>query len=309
MILNLSKSVNLGEPGINFCTKQILKLGIILMGIRLGLSDMVDFGIKGLIVVVPCILSTFIIIKYSRKFFNLKINLATLIAVGTSVCGATAIVATAPLINAKREETAFAIANITIFGLIAMMIYPIFANFIFSENTVSVGLFLGSSIHETAQVFAASTIYSDNYIAPKVVEVSTVTKLVRNSMLIFVIPFVVYSNKIKNDSNDFIISKYFGLFPLFIFGFVFFVLIRSMGDFTLASNGLAMWIFDNKSWNNLISNFTHLSKFFLTIAMAGIGMSINYKEMTKVGYDVFLYGLTVALFVGFVSFSVIFFTS
>ncbi|MEC7849617.1 MAG: putative sulfate exporter family transporter, partial [Candidatus Neomarinimicrobiota bacterium] len=136
-------------PGFQFCIKYLLKLGIIFLGIRLSLLDFVLYGSKSLIVVIPCILCTIKIISLLKNKFDVSENLSLLIAVGTSICGATAIVALAPSINAKKTEITYAIANITVFGLLAMFIYPIVANLVFS-NDLSVGLFLGSSIHETA---------------------------------------------------------------------------------------------------------------------------------------------------------------
>ena len=78
-----------------------------------------------------------LLVEKSRAYFKLSSNLATLIAVGTSICGATAIVATAPAINAKKEEIAYAIANISIFGIFAMVVYPFVAHYFFSKNRCS----------------------------------------------------------------------------------------------------------------------------------------------------------------------------
>ena len=151
------------KKGFDYCIKVFLKLGIILLGIRLSLIDLLQYGSKGLIVVIPCIITTIILVQYLGRKFNISNNLALLIAVGTSICGATAIVALAPTIKAKKSEITYAIANITIFGLFAMLLYPILANFLFHPDIISVGLFIGSSIHETAQVAGSSLIYSDQY--------------------------------------------------------------------------------------------------------------------------------------------------
>ena len=84
------------------------------MGIRLGLNEMISFSFKGFLVVTPCIILTLLLVEKSRAYFRLSSKLATLIAVGTSICGATAIVATAPAINAKKEEIAYALSLIHI---------------------------------------------------------------------------------------------------------------------------------------------------------------------------------------------------
>ncbi|SVE34962.1 uncharacterized protein METZ01_LOCUS487816, partial [marine metagenome] len=128
------------EFGFQFCIKYLLKLGIIFLGIRLSLFDFLQYGSKSLIVIIPCIVSSIIIIFFLKDKFQVSENLSLLIAVGTSICGATAIVALAPSINAKKTEITYAIANITVFGLLAMFLYPVLSNMIFSVNDLSVGL-------------------------------------------------------------------------------------------------------------------------------------------------------------------------
>ena len=100
-----------------------------------------------------------------------------LISVGSTVCGTTAIMAMAPVINAKKNEVSYAIANITLFGIISMLIYPYFANFYFNGESLFIGLFLGTAIHETAQVAAAGLIYDQQFNSPETLNISTVTKL------------------------------------------------------------------------------------------------------------------------------------
>ena len=116
------------KPGYDFCIKRLLKLGIIFLGIRLSFIDLVQYGSKALIVVIPCILITIILVKSLSIKFKIPEKLSLLIAVGTSICGATAIAALAPSINAKKTEITYAIANITVFGLFAMFFYPMISN-------------------------------------------------------------------------------------------------------------------------------------------------------------------------------------
>ena len=201
IITNTTKISEMFNLGISFCIKYVLKMGIILMGIRMGLNEMISFGFKGFLIVTPTIILTLLVVHKSRSYFKLSSNLATLIAVGTSICGATAIVATAPAINAKKEEIAYAIANISIFGIFAMMIYPFIAHYVFPENLVSAGIFLGASIHETGQVAGAGMIYMDQYSSPKVFDVSTVTKLVRNTAMLVVIPYLSFNHANSRTKN------------------------------------------------------------------------------------------------------------
>ena len=133
------------------------------MGIRIGLSDMIVYGSESLFIVAPSILLIITLTRISNRFINLPNTLTTLITVGTSICGATAIIATAPVIGAKKEEIAYAIANITLFGLFAMIFYPQIINLFYPHDSISAGIFLGASIHETAQVAGAGMIYAQQY--------------------------------------------------------------------------------------------------------------------------------------------------
>ena len=144
----------------------------------------------------------------------------------TSICGATAIVALAPSINAKKTEITYAIANITVFGLLAMFFYPFIANNIFS-NDLSIGLFLGSSIHETAQVAGSGLIYADQYLRQDVVGIAMLTKLVRNTLMVIVIPYLAHRS-LSNYNTRPNVSK---IFPYFIIGFIVFGLVRTFGDY------------------------------------------------------------------------------
>ena len=188
------------EPGFKFCIKYVLKLGIIFLGIRLSLLDFVQYGSNSLIVIIPCILSSIIIITLLKDKFDVSENLSLLIAVGTSICGATAIVALAPSINAKKTEITYAIANITVFGLLAMFFYPFIANNVFS-NDLSIGLFLGSSIHETAQVAGSGLIYAEQYSSQDVVGIAMLTKLVRNTLMVIVIPYLAHRSLSNNNTK------------------------------------------------------------------------------------------------------------
>ena len=301
LIANITKLADICDLGITFCIKYILKLGIILMGIRLGLNEMVSFGFKGFLLVTPCIILTLVLVEKSRAYFRLSSNLATLIAVGTSICGATAIVATAPAINAKKEEIAYAIANISIFGIFAMVVYPFIAHYFFPSNPISAGLFLGASIHETGQVAGAGMIYVDQYLSPQVFDVATVTKLVRNTAMLVVIPYLSFKHTNFKGTNISIGKRLYQIFPFFILGFLFFGLVRTFGDYSLEQSSKVFGLFDLEVWNWLILEINILSKLLLTIAMSAIGVSTDLKKLKLIGLRVFYYGLAIALFVGVIS--------
>ena len=137
------------KPGIQFGLVRILRLGIVLLGIRLSLGEVGAIGLKSLPVIIGAVLAALLIVTYFGRKLGLSGRLGTLIAVGTSICGATAIVATAPAIGAHDDEVSYSVACITMFGVIAMLVYPFAAHWMFAADPFAAGLFLGTAVHET----------------------------------------------------------------------------------------------------------------------------------------------------------------
>jgi len=229
--------------------------------------------------------------------------MAALIAVGTSICGASAIVATAPAINADKEEVTYAIANITLFGVLAMFFYPFLANYIFQGNEYAVGLFLGTAIHETAQVAGAGLIYAEQFNAPEVLDIAAVTKLVRNTSMLIIIPLIafMYHKNLKTAENINNISI-FSMFPFFILGFIAMGIIRTTGDITLQSSGSSFGVLGANEWVATISFIKQTAEISLAIAMASLGLSTNLKSLASLGVRPFYLGFIAATSVGIVSF-------
>ena len=279
--------------GLNFTQKYILKLGIIFLGIRLSFDEFLKFGTIAIPLIIVCILSVLILIKLLIKKVPISSKMSYLIAIGTSVCGATAIVATAPLINAKKTEVAYAIANITLFGVIAMLVYPYFAQWYFNDDSLRAGLFLGTAIHETSQVAAAGLIYDQQFNSPETLNVATVTKLIRNTFLVIMIPLfaVLYNRGKKKEKNYSILN----IFPYFVIGFIGMIVIRNIGDqlITIENNNFHIW-------KNFISYIKTMATVFLTMSMAAVGISINLNELKSMGYKPFIVGFIAAITVGIV---------
>ena len=280
--------------GLDFTQQYILKLGIIFLGIRLSFADFIKFGSIAIPLIIICIVGVLILIKLLIKKVPISSKMSYLIAIGTSVCGATAIVATAPVINAKKSEVAYAIANITLFGVIAMLLYPYFAEWYFDNQSLNVGLFLGTSIHETSQVAAAGLIYDQQFNSPETLNVATVTKLIRNTFLVILIPLFAF----LYNRGEFKGQKYsiFNIFPYFVLGFIGMIIVRNLGDqfFSIDNNKHFLWL-------NLIEYLKILATTFLTMAMAAVGISINLTELKSMGYKPFVVGLIAAITVGVIS--------
>ena len=278
--------------GLDFTQKYILKFGIICLGIQLKPFEFLEFGSIAIPLIAICIISVLIVIKLLIKKLKIPTRMAYLISIGSTVCGTTAIMATAPVIGARKNEVSYAIANITLFGILSMLIYPYFANFYFDAEPLYVGLFLGTSIHETSQVAAAGLIYDQQFNSPETMNVATVTKLIRNTFLVIMIPLFAFlynrNNVIKKDYS--IIA----IFPYFVLGFVGMIVLRNIGDqFFLVSY--------NDLWLNTVLTIKSSSKVFLTMAMAAIGLSTNLKDLKSMGYKPFVVGFIGMATVGVVS--------
>ena len=279
------------QKGLDFTREYILKLGIICLGIQLKPFEFLDFGKIAIPLIIICIVSVLIVIKLLIKKLRIPTRMAYLISIGSTVCGTTAIMATAPVIKASKTEISYAIANITLFGILSMLLYPYFANLYFDGESLLVGLFLGTSIHETSQVAAAGLIYEQQFNSPETLNIATVTKLIRNTFLIIMIPlFAFLYNRGQSIKKDYSIID---IFPFFVLGFVGMIIFRNIGDQT--------FIFQNKDeWIEIIDIIKMLSKISLTMAMAAIGLSTNLKDIKSMGLKPFVVGFIAMATVGIV---------
>ncbi len=281
------------KKGLYFTREYILKLGIICLGIQLKPFEFLDFGKIAIPLIIVCILSVLILVKLLIKKLKIPTRMAYLISIGSTVCGTTAIIATAPLIKANKSEVTYAIANITVFGILSMLIYPYFANLYFNAEPLLVGLFLGTAIHETSQVAAAGLIYDQQFNSPETLNIATVTKLIRNTFLIIMIPlfsFLYNRNKSKVKSYSLI-----NIFPYFVLGFILLIIFRNVGDQIFLTESTI------NIWQDVILIIKDSAKVFLTMAMAAIGLSTNIKDVKSMGYKPFIVGFIAMITVGFVS--------
>ena len=282
------------QKGLDFSRDYILKLGIICLGIQLKPFEFLDFSKIAIPLIVICIISVLIVIKITIKKFKISTRMSYLISIGSTVCGTTAIMATAPVIKAGKSEVSYAIANITLFGILSMLLYPYFANFYFEGNSLFAGLFLGTAIHETSQVAAAGLIYDQQFNSPETLNIATVTKLIRNTFLIIMIPlFAFLYNRGQINEKNYSIKN---IFPYFVLGFIGMIIFRNIGD--------QVFIIDS-NWMNMIDFIAVSSKISLTMAMGAIGLSTNLKDIKGIGYRPFIVGFIAMLTVGIISISTI----
>ncbi len=288
------------QAGIRFGLVRVLRIGIVLLGIRLSLYEAGEIGLKSLPVIIGSVTAALLVVTYLARKLGLSGKLGTLIAVGTSICGATAIVATAPTIAAKDDEVAYSVACITLFGVIAMLLYPFAGHWIFDGVADKSGMFLGTSVHETAQVVGAGLVYQQYYDDPGALDVATVTKLVRNLGMLLVIPLmsIVYH---RNHSDGTEPPKWYTMVPLFVIGFACMSLIRTVGDMGEQPFG----VLDPETWKAIVANTKKAAEICLAVAMAAVGLGTSIRGLKAIGLRPLGVGLFSAVLVGAVSISLI----
>jgi uncharacterized integral membrane protein (TIGR00698 family) len=288
-------------PGLKFATTTILRAGIVLVGIRLSLFDVVKLGIAGLPVVLAAIGTGLVFVTWFNKKLGLPPRLGTLIAAGTSICGVTAIVSVAPAIEADEREVAYAVANVVAFGLFGMLVYPYLAHAVLGSSE-TIGLFLGTAVHDTSQVVGAALTYKQVYGDDVVLRVATVTKLTRNIFLAAVIPLLTWLHLRSTQAQIGGVKKkttWKALVPGFVVGFVAMAVVRTIGDATLES-GAAFGIWSADSWRSLTTQLGDYwaSRILLGTAMAAVGLNTSFKVFKGVGLKPFAVGFAGAVVVG-----------
>ena len=270
------------RPGIAFSLKRILKLSIILLGLRLSLSQILAVGPVGLTIVFTTLVSTFVFTCWFGRQIGVNQKLTKLIAAGTSICGASAIVATNSVVESKDEDVAYAVAIVTIFGTLSMLLYPLIPA-LFQVTSQQFGIWCGVSIHETAQVIAAA--FQGGEVSG---EFGTIAKL---SRVIFLAPVVLTlgflspsSSKSSTENN----SKKLPI-PWFVFGFIALMLLNSANIFPESPKKLV----------------TDINNFLLTISMAGMGLKTSILEIKQSGIKPLCLGAVSWIFISVISFGLI----
>ena len=302
-LLRLPPALN---PGLKFCTTTLLRLGIVLVGVKLSVVEMARLGAAGIPVVLAAITTGLVFVTWFNKRLGLPPRLGILIAAGTSICGVTAIVSTAPAIDADEREVAYAVANVVAFGLFGMLVYPYLAHALL-PGSAAIGLFLGTAVHDTSQVVGAALTYRQIYADDAVLRVATVTKLTRNLFLAAVIPLLTWLHQRDGGAGHGAskASNWRSLVPLFVIGFVGMAMVRSLGD-TMLGNGLrALGIWDKDGWSALTALLGDQvgAQWLLGTAMAAVGLNTSFAVFRGVGLKPFAVGMAGAVVVGLVGFT------
>ena len=280
------------SAGAGFALKRLLRFGIVMLGLGLSLPAVVKAGGSSLAIIVVCVGLALLVTAWLGRAMGIADKLATLIAVGTGICGATAIVAAAPAIDANEDDVCYSIAVITVFGVLAIFLYPLIGGFL-ALTDAQFGTWAGIAVHETAQVVAAGFAYSD-----AAGKIATVVKLTRTTLLAPLVLFLATRQARRAAGSGKKINVK-SMIPWFIAGFLGLALVRSVGDAALAGSGFAAAWTTIKTWVN------YVAKLFIVTAMAGVGLSCSLEVFRTTGVKPLLIGLAASVLVGGASLALI----
>src|SRR5262245_7361015 len=198
---NVSGMRSATEFGLQRVTRILLPFGIALVGLRLTLSSASQVSALAIPIVLACIATAFLVSTALGRWLGVATPLRYLVAVGTAVCGCTAVVATAPAVRAKPEETALALTYVVLIGCAGMIFYPWLANAWIAQGDAA-GVFLGTAIHDTSQVMGAALIYSQEFQDANVVAAASLTKLLRNLSLLALVPLCALAAHTENPQGN-----------------------------------------------------------------------------------------------------------
>jgi len=258
------------KPGIQFSSRWLLRGAIVIMGVRLHFGKVLQLGPSILLLDTIIVFAALALFAVLGKAFKLEHRLTTLIAAGTGICGAAAIAATAPVVEASEEETALGIAVIASLGTLGTIIY----SFLFNALSLSpefYGTWVGSTLHEVAHVVAAGAAGGT-----EAADLAVLVKLGRVALLVPAVLFIGFRRARKGQGQATKVP-----FPLFVVGFLIVSILTTQGIIPAAQ----------------VPGLTSLSAFILTIAMAAIGMGVDLKAIAKVGFKPFAVGIVGSILV------------
>ncbi len=261
--------------GIRFTAKKILQASVVLLGFEMNLYHIVKVGGQSLSVMLFTLSAAFIAAFFLGRLLKLPGNTTVLIGVGTSICGGSAIAATAPVIRAKEEEVAHAISTIFLFNILAVFLFPALGH-LMGLSDGGFGIWAGTAINDTSSVVAAGAAWSavaGNDIA---LQIATIVKLTRTLMIIpITLALAIFTARRKNqgDGGDFSLRQ---VFPWFV---LLFLAAAVVSTFALLPPALP-------------AGLAAAGKFMIVMAMVAIGLGTKIKDLLSHGVKPILLGLS-----------------
>jgi uncharacterized integral membrane protein (TIGR00698 family) len=273
------------QPGI--ATYEFwLKIGVVLLGSRFILADVLKLGGISLALVVIEISLSLVLMHFLGRVFKLKPKLTSLLAVGSSICGVSAIIAAKGAIDADDEDSTFAISAILALGALALFTFPLIGHSLHLGDT-AFGLWSGLGVDNTAEAVATGALYSD-----AAGKVAVLAKTCRNAMIGFIVlAYAIYwakrgqAEKVTNKAA-FLWNK----FPKFVLGFIVISLLVSFHAFS----------------KDQIGSLGNLSRWAFLLTFAGVGLRTNLREMSKQGLRPFIVGALGEVLIAILTFGLVF---
>jgi uncharacterized integral membrane protein (TIGR00698 family) len=270
------------QPGVNFALKRILRFAIVLLGLQLSLVQVMEIGLNGLALIVFTLLGTFGFTCWMGRQLGIRADLTYLIAAGTSICGASAVIATSAATEGSDEDTAYAVAIVTIFGTLSMLLYPLSLTFL-NLTPEAYGIWCGASIHEVAQALAAAFQAS-----PTSGELASIVKLSRVLWLAPIVLLVGFLTSSSSRSDAKLKPRSLAI-PWFVVYFMLLIVLNSLNIVPASLKGAT----------------GQMNQFLLTVAMAAMGLETKLKHMQKAGLNPLYLGVLSWLFISVLSYGLI----
>ena len=269
--------------GVTFTSKKILQYAVVLLGFGLNLAQIAQVGMTSLPIIVSTIATSLVVSFVLCRALNIPGKISTLVGVGSSICGGSAIAATAPVIDADDEEIAQAISVIFLFNVIAALVFPTLGS-VLGLTDEGFGLFAGTAVNDTSSVTAAAAAWDGMHPGAGTLDAATIVKLTRTLAIIPITLALAFwqVRKAKRaaaaGSGNGVAAGSFDLKKIFPFFIIFFV---------LAS--VATTVFALPA--SVTAPIKELSKFFIVMAMAAIGFNTNIVKLVRTGGKPILMGL------------------
>jgi len=270
------------KPGVTFSLRRVLRLGVILLGLQLTAEQVTQVGASGLLIIAASLVGAFAFTTWLGHVMGVERKLTQLIAAGTSICGASAVIATNTVTQGEDEDVAYAIACVTIFGSIAMLTYPLLAA-VLKLDAHAFGLWAGASIHEVAQVVAAA--FQGGSASG---EFGTIAKLSR-VMLLAPVVLTLGVMAVRREGGSMQAPARRPPIPWFVLGFIALIGVNSV--ITIPAEA--------KGWT------AGTTTFLLSMSLAAMGLETDIAKLRAKGPRPLILGAAAALFIAVLSLSLI----
>ncbi|MEQ8199381.1 MAG: YeiH family protein [Clostridiaceae bacterium] len=250
------------NTGVKYTSKKLLQYSIILLGFGMNLFNVIKIGGQSLFVILFTLSASFLTAFFMSKILKIKGTMATLMGVGISICGGSAIAATAPVIQAGDADISHAISTIFLFNILAVFIFPALGH-LWGMSDMGFGMWAGTAINDTSSVVAAGASWSNSAGNNTALAFATIVKLTRTLMIVpitLVLSIYTAQKNKKNSHNTFKLSK---VFPWFIFGFIGAAIANT---FAGIPESTSHWL-------------ASAGKFVIVMAMSAIGLNTNLKKL------------------------------